>query len=94
MKVDLSTRERQELKEIVKRGREVRVVKRAQALLWLAEGESARSVARRLEVKPSNGLQRGGDVRKAAGRADGTATPGPAAVGASAEEAAGRGRGD
>jgi len=50
MKVDLSTRERQELKEIVKRSRAVRVVKRAQALLWLAEGESARSVARRLGV--------------------------------------------
>ena len=39
MEVDLSPDERRELEHIVKHKRDARMVKRAQALLWLNEGE-------------------------------------------------------
>lgn len=45
--VELSAVERRSLREIAKHAHDVRQVKRAQALLWLDEGESVETVARR-----------------------------------------------
>jgi len=49
-KVRLSDELRRQLEEVVKRTDDARVLRRAQALLWLDEGESIISVARRLMV--------------------------------------------
>jgi transposase len=51
IEVDLSPDERHELEHIVKQERDARMVKRAQALLWLNEGEKVTAVVRRLQVK-------------------------------------------
>lgn len=48
--VELSAVERRSLREIAKRARDARQVKRVQALLWLDEGESAEAVACRQRV--------------------------------------------
>ena len=50
MKVNLSASEREQLRDLVKRAKDARVVKRAQALLWLSEGEKPEAVAQRLAV--------------------------------------------
>ncbi len=46
----LTETERSALQDAVKRAREAQVVKRAQALLWLDQGEAPPSVAQRLQV--------------------------------------------
>ena len=51
MEVDLSPDERRELEHIVKHKRDARMVKRAQALLWLNEGEKITVITHRLQVR-------------------------------------------
>ncbi len=46
----LTNKERQALKELVRNEKDVRIVKRAQALLWLNRGEQVQQVAERLGV--------------------------------------------
>jgi transposase len=48
--VELSAVEHRSLREIAKRAHDARQVKRAQALLWLDEGESVETVARQQSV--------------------------------------------
>lgn len=48
--VTLTDKERQTLQELVRQEKDVRIVKRAQALLWLRAGERVREVAERLGV--------------------------------------------
>ena len=48
--IDLSTAERRSLREIIKHARDAKQVKRAQALLWLDQGEPVDVVASRQEV--------------------------------------------
>lgn len=48
---DLSPDERHEQEQIVKYERDARMVKRAQALLWLNEGEKITAITHRLQVK-------------------------------------------
>ena len=48
--IDLSAPERRQLRQIVKQVRDAKQVKRAQALLWLDQGESAIVIAQRHEV--------------------------------------------
>ena len=50
-KIDLSPDEQRELQQIVKRERDARIVKRAQALLWLKRGEKVTQIAATLQVK-------------------------------------------
>ena len=51
IEVDLSPDERRELEHIVKYERHARMVKRAQALLWLNEGEKITVITPRLQVR-------------------------------------------
>ena len=51
IEVDLSPDERRELEHIVKHERDARMVKRAQALLWLNEGEKITVITHRLRVR-------------------------------------------
>ena len=51
IEVDLSPDERRELEHIVKYERDARMVKRAQALLWLNEGEKITVITHRLQVR-------------------------------------------
>lgn len=48
--IELSSAERRSLRQIVKRSRDAKQVRRAQALLWLDQGEPVTTVARRQEV--------------------------------------------
>ena len=50
MKLTLSVRERRELEELVAGTRDANVLKRAQGLLAIADGEPATAIARRLQV--------------------------------------------
>jgi transposase len=50
MKLRLSVGQRRELEELVARSRNAKALKRAQGLLAVADGESARAIARRLQV--------------------------------------------
>ena len=51
IEVELSPDERRELEHIVKYERDARMVKRAQALLWLNEGEKITVITHRLQVR-------------------------------------------
>jgi len=51
IEVDLSPDERRELEHIVKHERDARMVKRAQALLWLNEGEKITVITYWLQVR-------------------------------------------
>jgi len=51
IEVDLSPDERRELEHIVKHERDAHMVKRAQALLWLNEGEKITVITHRLQVR-------------------------------------------
>jgi transposase len=48
--ISLTTSQRQQLQHLARRGRDARVVRRAQGLLWLDQGEPSIAVARRLGV--------------------------------------------
>ena len=48
--LQLSAQEQQELRQIVRQAGDAKIVKRAQALLWLHQGESLTTVAQRQEV--------------------------------------------
>jgi transposase len=48
--IRLTTSQRQQLQHLARRGRDARVVRRAQALLWLDQGEHPIAVAQRLGV--------------------------------------------
>lgn len=48
--ISLTTSQRQELQHLAQRGRDARVVRRAQGLLWLDQGEHPIAVAQRLAV--------------------------------------------
>ena len=50
--INLTNRDYRRISEIVRLTRDVRVVKRAQALLWLSDGDTADEVADRLWVTP------------------------------------------
>ena len=50
--INLTNRNYRRISEIVRLTRDVRVVKRAQALLWLSEGDTPEEVADRLWVAP------------------------------------------
>ncbi len=49
-RINLTDRQRQELQHLARRGRDARVVRRAQGLLWLEQGEHPIPVAQRLGV--------------------------------------------
>ncbi len=49
-RISLTDRQRQELQHLARRGRDARVVRRAQGLLWLDQGEHPITVAQRLGV--------------------------------------------
>jgi transposase len=49
-RISLTDRHRQELQRLARRGRDARVVRRAQGLLWLDQGEHPIAVAQRLGV--------------------------------------------
>jgi transposase len=49
-RISLTDRQRQELQQLARRGRDARVVRRAQGLLWLDQGEHPIAVAQRLGV--------------------------------------------
>jgi transposase len=49
-RINLTDRQRQELQHLARRGRDARVVRRAQGLLWLEQGEHPIAVAQRLGV--------------------------------------------
>ena len=48
--LQLSAKEQQALRQMVRQAPEAKLVKRAQALLWLADGEASTTVAQRQEV--------------------------------------------
>jgi transposase len=48
--ISLTTSQRQELQHLARLGRDARVVRRAQGLLWLDQGEHPIAVAQRLAV--------------------------------------------
>jgi hypothetical protein len=48
--ISLTTSQRQELQHLARRGRDARVLCRAQGLLWLDQGEHPIAVAQRLSV--------------------------------------------
>ena len=50
--INLTNREHRRISEIMRLTRDVRVVKRAQALLWLSDGDTPDEVADRLWVTP------------------------------------------
>jgi transposase len=49
-RISLTDSQRQELQDLARRGRDARVVRRAQGLLWLDQGEHPIAVAQRLGV--------------------------------------------
>ncbi|HZA23878.1 MAG TPA: winged helix-turn-helix domain-containing protein [Dehalococcoidia bacterium] len=49
-RINLTDRQRQQLQHLTRRGRDARVVRRAQGLLWLDQGEHPMAVAQRLGV--------------------------------------------
>ena len=49
-RISLTDRQRQELQYLARRGRDARMVRRAQGLLWLDQGEPPIAVAQRLGV--------------------------------------------
>jgi hypothetical protein len=49
-RISLSNSQRQELEHLVRQGRDARMVRRAQGLLWLDQGEHPIAVAQRLGV--------------------------------------------
>jgi transposase len=49
-RINLTDRHRPELQRLARRGRDARVVRRAQGLLWLDQGEHPIAVAQRLGV--------------------------------------------
>src|SRR5438094_8255973 len=50
--INLTNRDHRRISEIMRLTRDVRVVKRAQALLWLSDGDTPDEVADRLWVTP------------------------------------------
>jgi DNA-binding CsgD family transcriptional regulator len=50
--INLTNRDYRRISEIVRLTRDVQVVKRAQALLWLSEGDTPEEVAERLWMTP------------------------------------------
>jgi hypothetical protein len=50
--ITLDPDQHQQLQRLARRGRDGRVVRRAQALLWLAQGEHPKAVAQKVERLP------------------------------------------
>ncbi len=74
MNLTLSEKDRRKLERIVRASRDGQLLRRAQGLLALAEGEPARQVVRRMRVGRSTPLRVGGPASQSARRA-GAAAP-------------------